>query len=62
MNFAGVENQAFGKEFIEKVIDKSDRFAFLVNIPYQEFVVQCRDYSLFVGYPEERAGYPVEGM
>ena len=43
MNLAGVEDQAFGKELIEKVIDKSDGFAVLVYIPYQELVVQSRD-------------------
>jgi hypothetical protein len=43
MNFAGVENQAFGKEFIEKVIDKADGFGVLVYVPYQELVVQSGD-------------------
>jgi len=39
MDLAGVEDQAFGKEFIEEVIYEADRFAVLVYIPDQELVV-----------------------
>ena len=42
MNLAGVEDKAFGKEFIEEIIDESDRFAVIIYIPYQELVVQGR--------------------
>jgi len=43
MNFVCVEDQAFGEEFIEKVVDKADGFGALIYIPYQELVVQGGD-------------------
>lgn len=43
LSFAGVENQAFGEEFVEKAVEQSHRFAVMVYVPDQEFVVQGWD-------------------
>ena len=54
VGFASVENQAFGEEFVEEAIKQAYRFAVVVYVPDQEFVVQRRDKCLFILYSEQR--------
>ena len=40
---AGIEDQAFGEELVEKTIEQVDGFAVVVYVPYQKLVINRRD-------------------